>query len=229
MLFAATDAPVTFIGHTHIAEYYALYLDDTIEHGHMQFGGELRLRDDCRYIINVGSVGQPRDLNPQASYVLYDTLERHVSWRRDRLRDRCSCRENGGSEAAGSAGAAIGRRPITMNEVALAEQSLRDDSRCFGCGAENELGLQLVFAAQPDGSVRGETVLRGDFQGWKGVAHGGIVMMMLDEAMGSCSCFLRACCGNGKYSRTVSKSRPPLTCPFFWLPKCYGNVVECSA
>jgi uncharacterized protein (TIGR00369 family) len=43
--------------------------------------------------------------------------------------------------------------------------------------------LQLVFVPQEDGSVRSETTLRNDFQGWKGVAHGGIVMMMLDEAM----------------------------------------------
>ena len=48
----------------------------------MQFGGELQLQADHRYIINVGSVGQPRDLNPQASYVLYDSQERHVTWRR---------------------------------------------------------------------------------------------------------------------------------------------------
>ena len=40
-----------------------------------------------------------------------------------------------------------------------------------------------MFVPQEDGSVRGDTVLRNDFQGWKGVAHGGIVMMMLDEAM----------------------------------------------
>lgn len=64
-----------------------------------------------------------------------------------------------------------------------AEQMPQDDSRCFGCGAENDHGLQLVFVPQEDGSVRGDTVLRNDFQGWKGVAHGGIVMMMLDEAM----------------------------------------------
>ncbi|HTX60495.1 MAG TPA: metallophosphoesterase, partial [Verrucomicrobiae bacterium] len=29
---------------------------------------------------DVGSVGQPRDLNPDASFVLYDSQRRHVKW-----------------------------------------------------------------------------------------------------------------------------------------------------
>jgi len=80
--FGATDAPVIFVGHTHVAEYYSLAPDDTIVNHHMQFGGELLLEPDHRYIINVGSVGQPRDLNPQASYVLYDAQERRITWKR---------------------------------------------------------------------------------------------------------------------------------------------------
>ena len=41
--FAATDAPVVFIGHTHIAEYYALETNGSITHKHLQNGGELVL------------------------------------------------------------------------------------------------------------------------------------------------------------------------------------------
>lgn len=78
--FARTDAPVIFIGHTHIAEYYALEPDGSISHAHMQHGGELTLEDDKRYIIDVGSVGQPRDLNPQPCFVFYDDRRRHVQW-----------------------------------------------------------------------------------------------------------------------------------------------------
>ncbi|HEV3087449.1 MAG TPA: metallophosphoesterase family protein, partial [Candidatus Elarobacter sp.] len=71
--FAATDAPVIFIGHTHIAEVYALQPDGRVEHKHLQQGGEIVLEDGLRYLINVGSVGQPRDLNPRASFGLYDS------------------------------------------------------------------------------------------------------------------------------------------------------------
>jgi diadenosine tetraphosphatase ApaH/serine/threonine PP2A family protein phosphatase len=70
--FAATDARLIFIGHTHIAEIYARAEDGTIEHVHLQRGGEIALVDGVRYLINVGSIGQPRDLNPQASFGFYD-------------------------------------------------------------------------------------------------------------------------------------------------------------
>jgi diadenosine tetraphosphatase ApaH/serine/threonine PP2A family protein phosphatase len=77
--FAATDAPIVFIGHTHIAEYYSLSADGAIGHKHLQQGGELVLEPGVRYIVNVGSVGQPRDLNPRASFGLYDSDARTVN------------------------------------------------------------------------------------------------------------------------------------------------------
>lgn len=80
--FARTDAPIIFVGHTHIAEYYALAPDGSIAHGHMQHGGELRLEEGTRYIIDVGSVGQPRDLNPEACFAFYDADARTVQWKR---------------------------------------------------------------------------------------------------------------------------------------------------
>jgi diadenosine tetraphosphatase ApaH/serine/threonine PP2A family protein phosphatase len=78
--FDATDAQLIFVGHTHIAEYYALDADGTISHKHMQHGGELELEEGKRYIIDVGSVGQPRDLNPQASFAFYEPELRRVRW-----------------------------------------------------------------------------------------------------------------------------------------------------
>jgi diadenosine tetraphosphatase ApaH/serine/threonine PP2A family protein phosphatase len=70
--FAATDAPLIFVGHTHIAEYYALRPDGSIDHKHWQQGGTFDLAADSRYIINVGSVGQPRDLNPHPACAFYE-------------------------------------------------------------------------------------------------------------------------------------------------------------
>lgn len=78
--FDNTDAAITFIGHTHIAEYWEREPDGTINHKHMQHGGELILSPDNRYIIDVGSVGQPRDLNPQASFVFYEPERKRVEW-----------------------------------------------------------------------------------------------------------------------------------------------------
>jgi predicted phosphodiesterase len=70
--FAATDAPLIFIGHTHIAEYYALRPDGSIDHKHLQQGGTFTLAPGSRYVVNPGSVGQPRDLNPRASLAFYE-------------------------------------------------------------------------------------------------------------------------------------------------------------
>ena len=53
---------------------------------------------------------------------------------------------------------------------------------CFGCGTLNTHGLQMVLHLEP---ARSWTELQLDrrFEGWEGVAHGGIVCTILDEVM----------------------------------------------
>ncbi|HUA09646.1 MAG TPA: PaaI family thioesterase [Candidatus Acidoferrales bacterium] len=57
-----------------------------------------------------------------------------------------------------------------------------DDGYCFACGPENPIGMHLHFEPDRDG-VRAQTTLAREFQGWQSVAHGGIAMSLLDEAM----------------------------------------------
>jgi acyl-coenzyme A thioesterase PaaI-like protein len=57
------------------------------------------------------------------------------------------------------------------------------DGRCFGCGPLNEEGLQMTFLADGDLSVT-EFEVPARYQSWKGVVHGGMVALMLDEAVG---------------------------------------------
>jgi diadenosine tetraphosphatase ApaH/serine/threonine PP2A family protein phosphatase len=78
--FERTDAPVVFVGHTHIAEYWVLEPDGTVGHKHMQHGGELIFEPGKRYIVDVGSVGQPRDLNPEASIAFFEPEAGRVEW-----------------------------------------------------------------------------------------------------------------------------------------------------
>jgi diadenosine tetraphosphatase ApaH/serine/threonine PP2A family protein phosphatase len=80
--FAATDARMIFVGHSHVAEAYALEADGAISHRHYQHGGTLALDPKLRYLINVGSVGQPRDLNPEASFAVFDRAAQTIVWRR---------------------------------------------------------------------------------------------------------------------------------------------------
>jgi uncharacterized protein (TIGR00369 family) len=58
-----------------------------------------------------------------------------------------------------------------------------DDGRCFACGPENEIGLRLHFEKTGDDAVFARTTLRPEFQGWQGIAHGGIALALIDEAM----------------------------------------------
>ncbi len=58
-----------------------------------------------------------------------------------------------------------------------------DDGRCFACGPENPIGLHLHFERSGEQSVRARAQLEPQFQGWQGMAHGGIAMALLDEAM----------------------------------------------
>jgi len=59
---------VCFIGHTHQP---AVYLADPAGCKSLP-AGNLAFEAGRRYIVNVGSVGQPRDHDPRACFVLYD-------------------------------------------------------------------------------------------------------------------------------------------------------------
>ncbi|MFN0134518.1 MAG: metallophosphoesterase family protein [Phycisphaerae bacterium] len=69
--FERLDAKVCFVGHTHQP---GVFLDDPyFDPPHELPDSPYYELDDERCIVNVGSVGQPRDRDPRASYVLvYD-------------------------------------------------------------------------------------------------------------------------------------------------------------
>src|ERR1035437_2723586 len=57
------------------------------------------------------------------------------------------------------------------------------DGHCFGCGPLNAEGLRLVFVPGPTGTSV-EFVVPERYQSWAGMTHGGIIALMLDEAVG---------------------------------------------
>ena len=65
--FDAVDQPLIFVGHSHMPVVFSEKNGPFFE---MQT--TLDLNHD-RYIVNVGSVGQPRDGDPRASFVIFDT------------------------------------------------------------------------------------------------------------------------------------------------------------
>ncbi len=72
-------APVTFIGHSHLCKAFAY--DRSGEVSEMN-GQRLELDAERKYVVSVGSVGQPRDYDNRACFVTYDTDARVVEYRR---------------------------------------------------------------------------------------------------------------------------------------------------
>ena len=60
---------------------------------------------------------------------------------------------------------------------------VRFDGHCFGCGPLNMEGFRLAFQPGPDGASV-EFEVPDKYQSWAGMAHGGIVALLLDEAVG---------------------------------------------
>jgi predicted phosphodiesterase len=71
LALTALQTPVCFIGHSHIP------ISFTVTRGSISFSTEpyTPIKGNNKVIINIGSVGQPRDENPEAAYAVYDSDE----------------------------------------------------------------------------------------------------------------------------------------------------------
>ncbi len=75
----AVDLPeVTFIGHSHLCKAFAIGNGEVNDVVAQKFG----IRKGYKYIISVGSVGQPRDYDNRACFVICDTDARTVEYLR---------------------------------------------------------------------------------------------------------------------------------------------------
>lgn len=78
--FDYQEAKICFIGHSHIPFFVWLNESDgEIEHCQ---DIAIQIEKGKKYLINVGSVGQPRDGDPRACYAIYDLKENLVILRR---------------------------------------------------------------------------------------------------------------------------------------------------
>ena len=59
----------------------------------------------------------------------------------------------------------------------------QDNQRCFVCGKRNPNGLHLDFESEGLAGVRTTYTIPDRFQGFAGIAHGGILATILDECM----------------------------------------------
>ncbi len=72
------ETQICFIGHSHRPAVFM-----KTEQGVMfSAAAEVNIREGVLYIINVGSVGQPRDGDPRACYAVFDTDKKYVGIKR---------------------------------------------------------------------------------------------------------------------------------------------------
>jgi len=80
--FAGHAVPITFFGHTHIPSAFTLVSNGGGVDGTRVGEGAMELDPERRYLLNPGSVGQPRDRDPRASCMTYDDQSREACWYR---------------------------------------------------------------------------------------------------------------------------------------------------
>jgi len=78
--FREFTTPICLVGHTHIP---CIFEEESEKQVRLLLPGHGDMwRSDKRFILNPGSVGQPRDRNPKAAYVIYDDQEDNFQFQR---------------------------------------------------------------------------------------------------------------------------------------------------
>ncbi|RJO65603.1 MAG: metallophosphoesterase [Candidatus Omnitrophota bacterium] len=77
--FIRMQTAVCFVGHSHVA---GVFVKDATDRLSYLSEYPIEIKKGNHYLINVGSVGQPRDGNPRACYCVFDTDSRKLDIRR---------------------------------------------------------------------------------------------------------------------------------------------------
>jgi len=77
--FRLLETNICFVGHTHVA---GIFIKDKNQRIHYREDKSIDISLENKYIINAGSVGQPRDGDPNAVYCIYDTDKKEVQIKR---------------------------------------------------------------------------------------------------------------------------------------------------
>lgn len=83
--FSSFEKPLAFFGHTHVqGGFFSRFgrVSKLPQVNKKQRESVIELEPDTLYMINPGSVGQPRDRDPRAAYAIYDSKLRTVTLRR---------------------------------------------------------------------------------------------------------------------------------------------------
>ncbi len=80
--FSHFETAVCLVGHTHVPLIHSLNSDGLVREQIPKEHQRLNLRDGQRFIVNPGSVGQPRDSDPRAAFAIWDSEHGTFEFRR---------------------------------------------------------------------------------------------------------------------------------------------------
>ncbi len=79
--FRFMGTSIGFFGHTHFPVIYYLR-NEKLDVVPLSENARIKLDRNTRYLINPGSIGQPRDKNPAPSYIVFDSVKMEISFNR---------------------------------------------------------------------------------------------------------------------------------------------------
>jgi len=79
-VFRSIEGRFILYGHTHLPVIFSVDSRHRVRGSSVNGDATIRLDPEHRYLINPGSVGQPRDRNPEASFVIFDSTKLTVQF-----------------------------------------------------------------------------------------------------------------------------------------------------
>jgi predicted phosphodiesterase len=79
-VLALYQSPFILFGHTHLPSVFSIDPDMNVQGFAVRSDATVKLEPNLRYLINPGSVGQPRDRNPNSAFIILDTDKRTVQF-----------------------------------------------------------------------------------------------------------------------------------------------------
>ena len=79
-VLALFDAPFILFGHTHLPAVFSIDPHQNVRGFAVRGDATVKLDPKLRYLINPGSVGQPRDRIPDSSFAIFDSDKRTVQF-----------------------------------------------------------------------------------------------------------------------------------------------------
>ena len=79
-VFQSIEGKFILYGHTHLPVIFSIDERHRVRGSSIRSDATVRLDPELRYLINPGSVGQPRDRNPEASFLIFDSSKLTVQF-----------------------------------------------------------------------------------------------------------------------------------------------------